>query len=136
MLSFGAIINAMIWLAFQEKERPTLVRSVEGRPVFIKGELLVEMANGRIWESRLTATVEGTSVELVTQYRFDERLGLMLPMLFRELYEHGKAAAQARIHQPGATLEYEQIARTSGASRFCRESGNRLPRRSVGRRSA
>ena len=64
----------------------------------MKGELLVEIANGRIWESRLTATVGGTSVELVTNYRFDERLGLMLPTVFRELYEKGKAA-QARMQR-------------------------------------
>jgi len=112
--------HALIWLAFQERERPTLIPSVEGRPVFIKGELLVEMASGRIWESRLTATVEGTSVELVTKYRFDQRLGLMLPIVFRELYEHGKAAAQARIEHPGQSLEYEQIACEAKYSNFRR----------------
>jgi hypothetical protein len=112
--------HALIWLAFQEKERPTLIRSLQGRPVFMKGELLVEMANGRIWESRLTATVEGTSVELVTTYRFDERLGLMLPIVFRELYEQGKGAAKARMQEPGTSLESEQIACEAKYSNFRR----------------
>ena len=102
--------QALIWLAFQEKERPTLIRSLQGRPVFMQGELLVEIATGRIWESRLTATVEATSVELVTTYRFDERLGLMLPIVFRELYEQGKAAPRARAGARGTSLDYEQIA--------------------------
>jgi hypothetical protein len=112
--------HALIWLAFQEKETPTLIRSLQGRPVFMKGELLVEMANGRIWESRLTATVEATRVELVTNYRFDERLGLMLPTVFRELYEQGKAAAQTRMQQPGTNLEHEQIVCEAKYSNFRR----------------
>ena len=111
--------HALIWLAFQERERPTLIRSVEGRPVFMKGELLVEMANGRIWQSRLTATVEGVKVELATEYRFDQRLGLMLPIVFRELYERGKPAAQARMQTPGAP-PYEQIACEAKYSNFRR----------------
>ena len=111
--------HALIWLAFEEKERPTLIRSLQGRPVFMKGGLLVEIANGRIWESRLTATVEGTSVELVTKYTFDERLGLMLPSVFREHYEQGKAA-KARGQTPGTGAEYEQIACAASYSNFRR----------------
>ena len=112
--------HALIWLAFQERETPTLIRSVEGRPVFMKGELLVEMANGRIWQSRLTATVQGITVELATQYRFEERLGLMLPILFRELYEQGKPAAQARMQTPGSSPPHEQIACEAKYSNFRR----------------
>ena len=112
--------HALIWLAFQERERPTLIRSVEGRPVFMKGELLVEMANGRIWQSRLTATVERINVELTTEYRFDQRLGLMLPIVFRELYEQGTPAAQARRQAPGGPPLYEQIACEAKYSNFRR----------------
>lgn len=111
--------HALIWLAFEEKERPTLIRSLQGRPVFMKGELLVEIANGRIWESRLTATVEGTAVELVTKYRFDQRLGLMLPIVFRELYEQGKAA-RTRGKTTDTSAEYEQIACEATYSNFRR----------------
>jgi hypothetical protein len=110
--------HALIWLAFQEKERPTLIRSVQGRPVFMKGELLVEIANGRIWQSRLTASVDGINVELATEYTFDERLGLMLPIVFREFYEKGKPAAQARTEPPG--LLYEQITCEAKYSNFRR----------------
>ena len=110
--------HALIWLAFEEKERPTLIRSVQGRPVFMKGELLVEIANGRIWQSRLTASVDGITVELATEYTFDERLGLMLPIVFREFYEKGKPAAQARTQAPG--LLYEQIACEAKYSNFRR----------------
>jgi hypothetical protein len=108
----------LIWLAFEEKERPTLIRSVQGRPVFMKGELLVEIANGRIWQSRLTASVDGINVELATEYTFDERLGLMLPIVFREFYEKGKPAAQARTEPPG--LLYEQITCEAKYSNFRR----------------
>jgi hypothetical protein len=110
--------HALIWLAFQEKERPTLIRSVQGRPVFMKGELLVEIASGRIWQSRLTASVDGINVELATEYRFDERLGLMLPIVFREVYEKGKPAAQARTPAPGWL--HERIACEAKYSNFRR----------------
>jgi hypothetical protein len=108
----------LIWLAFQEKDRPTLIRSVQGRPVLIRGELLVEIANGRIWQSRLTASIDGINVELTTEYKFDERLGLMLPIVFRESYEKGKPAAQARTQAPG--LLYERIACEAKYSNFRR----------------
>ena len=98
-----------VWLAFQERDAPTLIRSIDGGAIYVKGELLVEAANGRIWASRLMATVGGISVELETDYTLDERLGLLLPSVFRERYEKGKAAAASRMKTPEASLEYEQI---------------------------
>ena len=59
-------------------------------------------------------------MELVTEYRFDERLGLMLPIVFREQYEQGKAAAKARMQEPGTSREYEQIACEAKYSNFRR----------------
>jgi hypothetical protein len=82
----------LIWLAFQERDRPTLIRGLDRATIFVKGKLLVEASNGRIWESRLTTTVDGLNVELTTEYRFDERLGLMLPAVFREHYAREKRA--------------------------------------------
>ena len=83
----------LVRLQFQERDRPTLIRGIGGTPVFVKGELLVEASNGRIWESRLTATVDRIDVELKTEYSLDERLGLMVPAVFRERYEREKEVA-------------------------------------------
>jgi len=58
-------------------------------------------------------------VELVTKYRFDERLGLMLPSVFRELYEQGKAVKGKR-QTSDTSAEYEQIACEATYSNFRR----------------
>jgi hypothetical protein len=100
----------MVWLAFQERERPTLIRGIDGGSIYVKGELLVEAANGRIWQSRLTATVDRIEVELKTEYRLDERLGLMLPVVFREHYRRNRMAA----------ADYEEIDCAASYSNFRR----------------
>jgi hypothetical protein len=102
--------RGMVWLAFQERERPTLIRSLEGSPIYVKGELLVEVATGRIWQSRLTATVDRIDVELKTEYRLDQRLGLMLPVVFREHYRRDRMVAP----------DYEEIDCVAGYSNFRR----------------
>ena len=112
--------RAFVWLEFQERERPTLIRTIQGNPIYVKGELLVEAANGRIWESRLHAMVDGIKVELETTYTLDERLGLLLPVVFRESYEQGKQEAQARMRAPDQPLLYEQIACEARYSNFRR----------------
>jgi hypothetical protein len=112
--------RALIWLGFQERESPTLIRGVDGSRIFVKGELLVEMANGRIWETRLSAAVGTINVELTTEYRFDQRLGMMLPVVFRELYEQGTAPTHSRVPEPGTAVLYEQIACEAKYSNFRR----------------
>ena len=112
--------HALIRLAFQERDTPTLIRGVDGSRIFVNGELLVEMANGRIWETKLTARSGSVNVELTTEYRFDGRLGMMLPVVFREFYEQGKPTAQARGREPDTTLPYEQIACEAKYSNFRR----------------
>jgi hypothetical protein len=102
--------RVMVWLAFQERERPTLIRGLEGSPIYMKGELLVEAANGRIWQSRLTATVDRIDVELKTESRLDDRLGLMLPVVFRERYQRDKTLA----------ADYEEIDCVASYSNFRR----------------
>jgi hypothetical protein len=80
----------MVRLEFDERERPTLVRGVGGESVYLKGDLLVEAESGRIWQSRLTTTVDRIKVDVRTEYRLDDRLGLMLPVVFREHYERDR----------------------------------------------
>jgi hypothetical protein len=99
----------MVRLAFQERERPTLIRGADGGPIFVKGGLLVEASTGRIWESRLTMTVDRINVELTTDYAFHERLDLMIPTVFRERYDREKTAAS-----------YEQIVCEATYSNFRR----------------
>jgi hypothetical protein len=97
--------RVLVPLTFKERERPTLIRSTAGRPIYTSGELMVEPETGRIWQSTLNASVEAINVELTTEYSFDQRLGLLLPTVFRERYEQGKATVRRGSGGPGGERE-------------------------------
>ena len=112
------VSRARIRLAFQERERPTLIRSHTGGPIFVSGELHVEPDTGRIWHSMLRATVEGIRVQLTTEYTFDARLGLLLPSVFHEEYERGTAAGSAEHELIVAEARYSNFRRFDVLSRI------------------
>jgi hypothetical protein len=78
-----------VTLAFRERERPTLVRSLDSRPVFSRGELIVDAATGTIRRTRISFRHESIDAELDTTYDDHPRLGLWLPVLFQERYTGG-----------------------------------------------
>jgi hypothetical protein len=110
----------LVTLSFQERERPTLIRNNMGAPIYSKGELLVEPETGRIWQSTLDVAVEAIRVQLTTEYAFDERLGLLLPTLFRERYEQGHADANRKSQSRSSPPSYELIVAEGRYSNFRR----------------
>ena len=90
----------LVPLSFKERERPTLIRSTAGKPIYTSGELMVEPESGRIWQSTLNASVDAIKVQLTTEYAFDERLGLLLPTVFRERYEQGPVTSSRGSGKP------------------------------------
>jgi hypothetical protein len=81
--------TVLVTIAFTEKDSPTLIQDQRRGRVFSKGELIVEAATGRIRRTLLTATSDPLHLELSTTYEADERLGIMVPTLFREHYSYG-----------------------------------------------
>jgi hypothetical protein len=73
-------------LTFRERGRPTLVRSLDGKPVFSTGELLVAPSTGTVHRSRIAFHHDSIDAELITTFAFDERLRLWLPSHFTERY--------------------------------------------------
>jgi hypothetical protein len=106
----------LVTVAFAEKTGPTLIRDLQLRPVFSKGEFVIEAATGRVRRAQLGVTIGSVTLELTTTYAPEERLGLWVPVHFRERYEEGVAlsvgartpreAAQARLHTASS---YEEI---------------------------
>ena len=88
--------RTLVPLTFRERERPTLIRSQTGAPVYTTGELLVEPGTGRIWHATLDASVDAIKVRLTTEYAWDERLELLLPASFLERYEQGRPPSASR----------------------------------------
>jgi hypothetical protein len=74
-------------LAFSERDRPTLVHSPAGAPVYAQGTLLVETGTGRIRQTQIQFKDGAMHATLATTYAPDDTLGLWVPAVFTERYE-------------------------------------------------
>ena len=110
----------LVPLSFKERERPTLIRTPAGKPIYTSGELMVEPDSGRIWQSTLNASVDAIKVQLTTEYAFDQRLGLLLPTVFRERYEQGSPPGPLGSGKPARTAEHELVVAEGRYSNFRR----------------
>ncbi len=89
----------LITLGFRERERPTIVRNLDGGPVFSSGEMIAEAASGVIRWTRITFRHESVDAELTTTFTWDDRLALWLPTTFAERY-----SARPREGRPAETI--------------------------------
>ena len=69
-------------LKFDERVRPTLLRTVDRRDVATSGRVWVDGASGRILQSELNTS---TGDRVLTLFRFDERMQLDVPVEMRDL---------------------------------------------------
>jgi hypothetical protein len=88
-------------VAFVEKARPTLISGVMTGPTFSRGQFVIETASGRVRHGVLRAEADGVRVELTTEYGPNEKLGIWVPLEFREVYERGREGR--------AVAEYERV---------------------------
>jgi len=76
-------------VSFEERRRPTMIRTPEGRDLPAKGTLWIEPATGRVMRTELRTgesgrdLVEGT---IGVEYAFVPRLDLLLPIRMEERY--------------------------------------------------
>jgi len=74
------------WLvSFDERDRPTIVRTKAGRDVPLKGELAIAVDDGHLLRATLEATVPVRS-ELEFSWRHDAGLNAWVPAQMRERY--------------------------------------------------
>lgn len=98
--------TVLVTLTFVEKESPTLIHDPRRGDVFSTGEVVVEAGTGRVRRAVLEATTNDVKLELTTTYSPDERLGMWVPTLFREQYEHGLSPNSTN---PDSPSDYECI---------------------------
>ncbi len=77
----------LVTLAFEEKERPTLIASATGGAVFSKGSFVIEAGSGRVRETAIELEDGRVKAKLVTRYAPEERLEMWVPVTFNEHYE-------------------------------------------------
>jgi len=74
-------------LTFRERERPTLVMTERGQPVYARGEIALDAETGTIRHTRFTLRDGDVEVELLTDYVLEQRLDLWVPSRFTERYD-------------------------------------------------
>ncbi len=76
----------VVTLAFREREPPTLVRSIDGRPVYARGAFVVDAASGRVQRTTISFDNRPVQATLDTTYAPDAGVGLWVPREFHERY--------------------------------------------------
>jgi len=76
-----------VTVAFTERDRPTLIRSARGTPLYAKGELTIDAETGRIERTQIELVDAGILARLTTVYAPDEKLAMWVPVSFTERYE-------------------------------------------------
>jgi hypothetical protein len=74
-------------LSFRERERPTLVRDGENRPVFSRGDITIDAATGRVERTVIELLDDDVLARLTTTYALDEKVEMWVPVSFAERYE-------------------------------------------------
>jgi hypothetical protein len=110
----------LVTIAFSEIKPPWLIHDLGGRPVFSQGELVVEAGTGRVRQAVLKAKIGAVQMELTTVYAPEARLGIWVPAQFREHYEEGVAAGNARTQLLTESGQYEDITCEAKYSNFRR----------------
>lgn len=101
-------------LAYDERSRPTFIRTPSGRDVASRGTFWIDPANGRVLKTELsTAETRGLRSRITVTYGFEPRLDLLMPMSMHEEY----ADANTQIT---ATATYSNFRRFETESRIVR----------------
>jgi hypothetical protein len=85
-----------LWtVRFEERDRPTIVRTPEGRDVPMRGYLRMRPADGAVVRTELTMDSQaGVRATVTVVYRLDDRLGSLLPATMDEAYDRVTGPSQ------------------------------------------
>jgi hypothetical protein len=126
-LSGNDVVNgtAVITVTFQERRRPTMIRTLTGDDVDARGTFWIEPATGRVLKSELrTGEANRRDVQAVitVTYGANERLMMLVPVSMEETYDF------TSIHITG-TASYSNFRRFETDARIIR---SRVPARAAG----
>jgi hypothetical protein len=76
-------------IAFREKERPTIVRTPEGRSVVSTGRIWVDPADGRIIRTEQQNAIDKLRVTILVDFVQHAGLGLLVPSRMQERFDDG-----------------------------------------------
>jgi hypothetical protein len=77
-----------VWaISFQEKERPTFIRTTAKRPLPSKGRFWIEPATGRVLMTELILESRDVRATIDVSYQSEPLLGFFIPIEMRERYD-------------------------------------------------
>jgi hypothetical protein len=76
-------------VAFRERNQPTLVHDYSGRPVYASGEAVIDATTGMVRKTLIAFKDDDVEAELRTEFDWDEKVRLWVPILFTERYAKG-----------------------------------------------
>ena len=75
-------------VAFEERERPTLIQTPEGQDVVTKGTIWIDPQTGRVLRTQIDPQLQrGLKTRVTVSYAPDARLGMWVPVEMKEIYE-------------------------------------------------
>jgi hypothetical protein len=84
-------VSTEVWvIAYREVDRPTLVRTPEGRSRPVRGRFWIEPDTGRVLMSDLAAGDDDLRAVISVSYQSEPLLGFLVPIEMRERYEARK----------------------------------------------
>lgn len=75
-------------IAFEERERPTLIQTPAGQDVVTKGTIWIDPQTGRVLRTQIDPQLQrGLKTRVTVSYAPDARLGMWVPVEMKEIYE-------------------------------------------------
>ena len=80
-------VSAEVWVVrFEERSKPTLVRTPEGASISSKGRFWIEPHSGRVLMSEMIAENDDVRAQVNVSYQSEPLVGLLVPVEMREQY--------------------------------------------------
>jgi len=77
-------------VAFEERERPTLIQTPESQDVVTKGTMWIDPQSGLVLRTQIDPQLQrGLKTRVTVSYAPQERLGMWVPVEMKEIYELG-----------------------------------------------
>lgn len=73
-------------IEFQEKKRPTIIRTPDGRALPVKGRFWINPATGAVLISELVLAGGGVNTTITVSYQSEPLMGFLVPVEMRESY--------------------------------------------------
>ncbi len=101
--------RTVVGLGFRERERPTLVRTAQGRSLYARGTITIDALTGRVERTEIEVASDVAVSRLTTEYGLDEKLGLWVPTVFRERYDGSFGGSREVIHGEAKYTNYRRF---------------------------